>query len=268
MKAPIDLMNSVSKKRIDPLRPHKGIVVDDNDPEMRARVQIRVPILFDGIKDEDLPWAIPETNGHGRGLMGGGPGKRSATLLGIPKKGNWVNVYFRHNGDPNLASYSHDVPFDNKTFPEEFETNYPNRLGQVMPSGFFWVLDESTGELFVNVPGDYHMTVFGDLRQTVVGNHQIHVAKSEAAVPDYLKDSVSSILSSLTSNQKGRVPFKGLGDKSKGNLHLEVEGDFTAKIGGKVEWRVAKNWKSIVTGNMDYAVSGSVTINGVKINLN
>lgn len=267
MKPPVSIIDVISKKGIDPTKPHIGLVVDNNDPEQLYRVKIRIPLVHDGIKDEDLKWAIPEDNMHGRGLKGGGLG-RSVSLLGIPKKGHYVSVYFRHSGDPNLPSYSHRVPVTGKTVPEEFETNYPNRYGQVYPSGFMWIHDETTGETVMCMPGDNHLTVFGDLNQTVIGNHQIHVAKSKSAVPSYLTDTFSSIFGNLGMNQKKRVPFKGLGDSSSGNLHLEVEGDFTAKVGGKVEWQVASNWKTQVGGNYDLTASGRVTVNGTRIDLN
>lgn len=267
MKPTVDLLSVLSRKGIDPTRPHKGLVVDNNDPEKLYRVQVRIPILHDGIRDEHLPWAIPEDNAHPRGLRGGSTG-HSASLLGIPKKGHWVSVYFKHKGDPNLASYSHRVPVDAKTVPEEFETNYPNRLGQIYPSGFMWILDESTGELVVCVPGDYHMTVYGDLRQTVIGNHQIHVAKDRSAVPSYLEDTFSSIFGKLSGNQRKRVPFKGLGNKDSGNLHLEVEGDYTVKVGGNVNYDIRGSLKLRTGSSIDYTSGGTVTINGTRLNLN
>ena len=34
---------------------YSGIVVDDNDPKKCARIKVRVPEIFEGIPDEDLP---------------------------------------------------------------------------------------------------------------------------------------------------------------------------------------------------------------------
>lgn len=267
MKPSVSIIDVISRKGIDPNKPHKGLVVDNNDPEQHYRIRVRIPVLHDGIKDEDLPWAIPEDNAHGRGLKGTGLG-RSATLLGVPKKGHWVSLYFRHAGDPHLPSYSHRLPYDTQNIPEEFETNYPNRYGQVYPSGFMWIHDESTGETVLCMPGDNHVTVYGDLNQTVIGNHQIHVAKDKSAVPSYLADTFSSIFSSLSGNQRKRVQFKGLGDSSSGNLHLEVEGDFTAKVGGKVMWNVGSSWTAQLGSNYDLTAGGRVTVNGTRIDLN
>ena len=35
-----------------------GVVVDNKDPEFKARCKVRVFGVFDDVKDEDLPWAF------------------------------------------------------------------------------------------------------------------------------------------------------------------------------------------------------------------
>lgn len=265
-KTAVNVMEMISRKGIDPQKPHIGIVVDDMDPEQMCRVQIRIPLLFDGIKDEDLPWAIPEDNAHNRGLKGSGLG-RAATLLGVPKKGNRVAVYFKHGGDPQLPSYSHKLPFDKQTIPPEFLENYPNRLGEILPSGFFFVYDDKTGELFLTVPGDTHLTVYGDVHQRVVGNMQFTVKKEDPGIPSYLKDSVSDLYEKLTKNQQKRVQFDGRLDKESGNLHFEVEGDLTGNVGGNYDFNITKNTKIKTGANTDISSGGSTTIDGQRVDI-
>lgn len=266
MKPSIELLAQLERKGLDPMTPHKAIVVDNNDPDRLFRIKARIPVLQDAIEDDDLPWLIPEDNIHPRGLVGGVLG-HSASVWGTPKRGTWVSVYYRHGGDPHNGSYSVRVPFDEQTLAEEFEVNYPDRMGYVLPSGLFYVVDERTREVFVNFPGDYHMTVFGDVFQTVIGNHQIHVAKDVSAIPDYLKENVSSLLESLGPQAKKRVKFKGLGKNDSGNLHFHVEGDFTQQVDGDHILRVKGKQNFEVKGRIDYNSQAQVKINGKRIDL-
>lgn len=266
MRPTSDLLNKLERKGLDPTTPHKAIVVDNNDPDKLFRIKARIPILQDAIEDDDLPWLIPEDNIHPRGLTGGVLG-HTASVWGTPKRGSWVSVYYRHNGDPHNGSYSVRVPFDKETVAEEFEVNYPDRLGYVLPSGMYFVVDERTKEVFVNFPGDYHMTVFGDVFQTVVGNHQLHVAKDVAAIPDYLKENVSSLLESLGAQAKKRVQFKGLGKKDSGNMHCYVEGDYTQQVDGDHILNVKGKQRINVRGSVDYNSQAQVKINGRRIDL-
>lgn len=266
MKPTLDLLNLLERKGLKADVPYPAYVVDNNDPDKLFRVRARIPVLQDAIKDDELPWLIPENNFHPRGLIGGVLG-HSASVWGIPQRGAKVNAHFRHNGDPHIGSYSLNVPFDKQTVPEEFEGSYPDRLGYVLSSGMYFVVDERTKEVFMNFPGDYHMTVFGDLRQTVIGNHQLHVAKEVSAIPQYLIDNVSSILESLGSQQKGRVPFAGFLAKDSGNFHMIVEGDFTQDIRGSHEMRIGGKQTVQVRGAVDYTTSANFKINGTRVDM-
>jgi hypothetical protein len=266
MKPTINLLRELERKGLDPKIPYNAIVVDNNDPDRLFRIRARIPILQDAIKDDELPWLIPEDNIHPRGLMGGVLG-HTACVWGTPVRGSWVSVSYKHDGDPHLGSYSTRVPFNSTTLAEEFEVNYPDRLGYVLPSGHYFVIDERTRETFVNFPGDHHVTVFGDLRQTVIGNHQLHVAKDVNAIPQYLKDNVSSILDSLGKQQKGRVPFAGFRKKDSGNMHVIVEGDFTQDIKGDHEMKIGGKQVIQVKGSVDYTTSSTYKINGTRIDL-
>ena len=267
MKSAVNILKSLHRKGIDANTPYKGIVVDNNDPYKQARVQVRVPVIHDGIDDELLPWAIPEDNAHSRGLVGGDIG-RSAALLGIPNKQSYVSVYFRHDGDPNLASYSHKIPLTADTLPEEFLTNYPDMRGEVFANGGFILFNDRTNEAFFNFPGDTHYTIFGDVFQTVVGNQQVKVVKSKSSIDSYYSTSISSLLNALSSDQRKRVKFSGLGENDSGNLHFEVEGDMSATVNGSMYSKVSGSVQHRIEGDLDYDVDGSVSINGIRIDLN
>jgi hypothetical protein len=34
---------------------HLGIITDNNDPEMKGRAKIRIPVIYDNIEDNELP---------------------------------------------------------------------------------------------------------------------------------------------------------------------------------------------------------------------
>ena len=74
-----------------------GIVVNPNDPTFSGRAQIRVFGLWDGIKDEHLPWSVPVNSTI---FAGDGAGS-----LSIPKIGQFVRIQF-NNGDMYAPEYT------------------------------------------------------------------------------------------------------------------------------------------------------------------
>jgi hypothetical protein len=109
-----------------------GEVIDNEDPEKKQRVKIRIPQIHDDIKDEDLPWSLPNNipagNANGAGSMGP-----------IPQKG--TKLFMKFNSDTIYdASYEGAVPVDGAKV-EEFSgkeglgADYPNVTGSVDASG-------------------------------------------------------------------------------------------------------------------------------------
>jgi len=74
-----------------------GIVVNSKDTTFSGRCQIRVLGLFDGIKNEHLPWAVPINSTI---FAGDGAGS-----ISIPKIGQFVRVQF-NNGDIYAPEYT------------------------------------------------------------------------------------------------------------------------------------------------------------------
>ena len=67
-----------------------GVVINNQDPTFSGRAQVRVFGLMDGVIDEHIPWAVPQTSTI-FGSDGGGN-------LSIPKLGQFVRIQF-NNGD-------------------------------------------------------------------------------------------------------------------------------------------------------------------------
>jgi hypothetical protein len=74
-----------------------GIVVNNQDSTFSGRCKVRVLGLFDGIKDEHLPWAVPINS-----TIFGGNGAGS---LSVPKVGHFVRIQF-NNGDQFAPEYT------------------------------------------------------------------------------------------------------------------------------------------------------------------
>jgi hypothetical protein len=74
-----------------------GIVVNNKDTTHSGRCQIRVLGLFDNIKDEHLPWAVPVNSTV---FASNGAGS-----LDVPKNGIFVRVQF-NNGDQYAPEYT------------------------------------------------------------------------------------------------------------------------------------------------------------------
>lgn len=74
-----------------------GIVTNINDTTFSGRCQVRVLGLWDGIKDEHLPWAVPINSTI---FAGDGAGS-----ISVPKIGQFVRVQF-NNGDMYAPEYT------------------------------------------------------------------------------------------------------------------------------------------------------------------
>lgn len=265
MHVPLELSKLIHRKGLDANTPYIGIVIDDNDPEKRARIRVRLPIFQDTIPDDKLPWAVPENFNHPEGLVGGD--QRSGRFTGVPLRGHKVAVYFRHGGDANNPSYG-PVPLDAQNVLPEFEINYPYRRGEVTHDGFTFIKDSKTGEIFIHNPGDLHLTILGDVNQTVVGNLQQKITSSTGNIPSYLANAPETVLGSLSANPQKKIPFEGLLGGEAGNYHLDVEGNMTMRVGGDVEHEIAGKVKRKVSGQIEDTSSGRYKMRGSRIDLN
>jgi hypothetical protein len=91
---------------------YKAIVIDNNDPEKRNRIKVRVKGLMDGIPDANLPWADYKS----QTFVFTGAGQ----YLTPPKKAK-VTVEFRDNGDINYPVWSGGVAEEASDLPDANE---------------------------------------------------------------------------------------------------------------------------------------------------
>lgn len=161
------------KPGLSPLQLYEAIVVDNNDPQKRGRIKARVRILFEGIEDSDLPWAIP-TFEHTDGASS------ESGILVIPKINSKVLLHFQ-NGSPFHPIYR-GYTIDNSTMLEEGNHHYPNRAMIRFKNSLLVVVDTESNEVFIRNPGDTHILIEGNLETTVMGKHVHRVDKEHETI--------------------------------------------------------------------------------------
>ncbi len=179
--------------------------------------------------------------------------KTSGTFM-VPKIGTKVSVKFQ-DGDlyhPMWSGYT----IDETTLLKEIEENYPDRAVLKFQNGSYIVVDTKTNEIFLNAPGDFHLTVLGNMNQVVVGDSQEIVSNAKSDIPSYLAATTS--LADYDPSPKNGVKFKGLGKKG-GSKHLTVKGDYTMEIQGDRIVRVYGSDTLEVKGNRNITVMGNET---------
>jgi hypothetical protein len=212
---------------------YTGKVVQNNDKEkhpdkrMLGRVQIRVDTIFEGVKDEMLPWAIPEFGSNCDGASA------TSGSFSVPKIGTKVLVYFQ-DGSPLHPKYS-AYTVDEKTTLKEREHNYPDRTVHLFQNGCMLLVDTKSNEVFFRDPGTLQMYIVGDLNLSVDGNV------------------VEKIQGNRTTYVKGNVV-----EKVDGNKELYLTGDYKETIKGKHDQNVTGAFTESIHGAKTlYAAAGS-----------
>lgn len=229
----INITKNFTRQGLNPMVPYTAKVVDNKDPREIGRIRARIEGIHEGIPDNMLPWAVPKyTHCHGAFNDGGENVKRCGNFY-VPREGSKVVLQFPQNGDPHHPVYS-GYTVDDDTMMPESKTNYPDRAVVRFDNGMFIIVDSKTNELFINNPGDMHMTILGNVNQYIVGNQQVKVTDSMGDISPYLLNAPDKILDGLKANPAGEIEFEGLLNKSKkgGNQHTHVTGDMTYKIEG------------------------------------
>lgn len=145
-----------------------GKVVDNTDPSHMERVKVRIPQIFDGVEDADLPWCIPML-----GRVQGGTG--TVHWFGVPVIGALLYIEFQM-GDPHFPVYKGGV-VSAASKAVLADTNYPHRWGWVDEKGNHYYSDTSTGDIELrHFSGTtVHISPAGAVNVTTVSNVAINV---------------------------------------------------------------------------------------------
>ena len=161
-------------------KPHKGVVVDNEDPKKLGRVKCTVSGILEAGKD-DLPWISTTTD----------PSK-----LDVPEVGDCLKIIFPFN---DIYAPEYDGYYSSEAnINADFDTNYPKTFG-LSKGGLKIVHNKETGQsdivhpngstlvakedgtlelvigdkLVLTIGGDYEITADGDIKFTTTGEFKV-----------------------------------------------------------------------------------------------
>lgn len=123
---------------------YRGIVVNNLDPELVGKLQIRVLPMFQTIEDALLPWAIPAMP------ISSGAGLGTGTFS-IPLIGTFVWVFFEE-GDIYQPVYFAEAQNAGFGIPSDVQSGYPNTRAMVFPSGIKIIVDDNATSISIVHP--------------------------------------------------------------------------------------------------------------------
>lgn len=223
-------------------KPYEATVVDNDDLKNHddkrglGRIRARVPVLFDGIPDEMLPWAIPSNVGHTDGASS------TSGSFSVPKVGSKVMLTFQ-NGSPMHPKYS-PYTMDASTVPKEALTNYPNRTVHKFQNGAMMIVDTTSNDIIINNPGNVNITIHGNVNMQIDGN-----------VSSQINGNVDQkINGSARSEIVGTSHETVDGDRNvhvKGSINYTIDGSYNFKVSGAYN-DTAMGTRTIYTSGDDY----------------
>jgi hypothetical protein len=218
-------------------------VVSNNDPDKLGRIQARVPVLFDGIEDSDLPWAIP----HWAHTDGASP---TSGIFSVPKKGTKVQLKFQ-DGKASFPVYI-GYHVDKSTQMEEVKHNYPDRAVIRFQNKSLIVVDTKDNVAYIRNPGDLKIYVEGNVELEIVGNVNEHVHGN-------VTRKISGNLDETIEGNVTRTIQGNLGEQVEGACAYKVEGDCGITSGGSFSAKASGEMNLNGSSAMLYG-SGSVNM--------
>jgi hypothetical protein len=212
---------------------YEGVVVDNNDPMKLARVRIKVEEVFGDIKDEHLPWAIPEYS-----FQADGASANSGSFI-VPKVKTKIRVRFQ-NCDPLLPVYAAYM-VDKKTALKEAEHNYPNRMVHLFSTGALLIVDTKSNEVFLRNPGDLNIYILGDVNLMVNGD----------------------VTEKINGNKTSVIKGDSL-EIVEGNKTIQVKGDYAEVVDGSRLQYTEGDDSVAVNGSSNTNISGDRTVSSAN----
>jgi hypothetical protein len=203
-------LHDLSKSQgLDKSRVYSGIVVDDDDSSESTgkyccRIRVRIPVIYDDLKDDELPWAIPKL------LQVQGSSNISGTQF-VPLKGTRVNVEFQDGSKYHPMWVGTHVDQENSL--QELQFNYPHRAVTRFPDMTMLVVDTKDKVAYLRLAGTLKLYIQGNVEQEIVGNVEERISGN------------------VTREIKGNLVERVLGSKE-----VFVAGDFKEQVkGGRKE---------------------------------
>ena len=209
--------------KAEPPREARGIVVGTDDPRRLMRVQVRVPGLWDGVPDADLPWAEYLL----KGARGRGGDFEPAEV------GDWVWVDFP-SGDtryPRITGWCQYAPSGVPNLPHEAFAG---------PESVAHKMNTDSGEPAPAAP-QYHGS-------RVLEKHGVIVEVNPGG--EYL-------VTQRATGTAVRITADGsVTVHSEAKLYLSSAGDTFLRAGGNFDMKVGGNWSIKVAGIIDETSAG------------
>jgi hypothetical protein len=245
---------------------YEATVVKNDDSKEKegkymCRIKARVPILFDGIEDDHLPWAIPMFD-HWDGAT------KNSGMAYIPKVGSKVLLVFQEGSDDNPMWMGY--PVSKKTAMKEMEHNYPDRIiAMRLQNKAITLYDTKTNELFIRNPGDMKVYIEGNTQLTVTGNvTEVIEGNKEVHIKGNLKEIIHGNKEEFIVGNQTEVIRGNKAETIQGNFNGTVKGDVVLTTGGKQEESVGADAKMSVGGNWKHSTGGNsnIEVSGDQIN--
>jgi uncharacterized protein involved in type VI secretion and phage assembly len=212
-------------------------VVENNDPNKRQRIKVRISNLLEGEPDS-LPWLAPlQDPGFGTGTAYG--------KVSVPRLGSVVVVIFQ-NSDPHYGLYLGTLHHSNFSLPSELQTNYPDRYGFKDIAGNFFFVDQTEGSVDVRFQHKSGTSILiddqGNVTVNAVKNSSVSIAEN----------------STVSVGQNSNVSIEGNSDLSvQGNLSATIQGSVNLTAQGSIT-SSAPSWSH--SGNI--SVTGNLNVTG------
>lgn len=233
---------------------YEATVVDNDDSKSDdgkrlCRVKARVAGIFEGISDEDLPWAIPDCH-HVDGASS------TSGSMDIPKIGTKVLLKFQ-NGSSEHPMYSGYI-VDDLTELFEMKLNYPDRKVLLYQNSTLLCIDTRTKEIFIRNPGDFNIFIEGNANLKVMGNV---VEKVMGNRTSYVEGDLTEIVGgNKVSIVKGNDTEILIGSKiqqTSGDQTIIALGSINEETGGSTVRTTRGNSEQYTGGNNVQAISGN-----------
>lgn len=145
-------------------KPHKGVVVDNEDPTKLGRVKCTIDGIYEAEK-EKLPWILNPSDPNG---------------LDVPEVGDELIIVFPFNDiySPEIGGYYHSEKNHNTAF----DTDYPKTFG-ISKGGLDLLHNKETDQSDITHPsgstlkvtdaGTMEISLTEDLKLTIAGKYEI-----------------------------------------------------------------------------------------------
>ncbi len=218
----INMLEDLEKQGLDKDKYYEAIVVNNDDTtssdgHMRKRIQARVPVLWEGIVDDHLPWAVSMYPDEGDGTT------VDHGTCNIPVIGSKVFLMFQNGSEDHPMYYPYSG--DDTTVMELAKVNYPQRKVTKFSNGCYFIIDKSNNELILFNPGDTKITIMGNVTLYVEKNVDAHVKGNVTA-------NIDGNLDARIQGNTGVVTEGSLNVNTSGSTNIHSDGAMTLSSGG------------------------------------